>query len=284
MIVVAGEGWHPGVVGIVASRLVERHERPAIVLSIAEDGTAKGSGRSVGGFDLLGGLHAAADLLTRYGGHRAAAGLELPAESIDRFREVLAEHAATVVPAEGLGEPDAIDAIVGAESLDLDVAEQLATLAPFGQGNPGIRLLVPGARVGDVRPMGEDGKHARFNLSTGTLSARGVAFNANGKLEAAQRSPHDIAVRLEVNHWNGAVEPRAVLADAFARDQDDGPDAEAHACGGAGAEEWWSRFGAELGRDPAAPRPRSGSVARGALRWRAASPRRPARVGRRTHR
>ena len=71
--------------------------------------------------------------------------------------------------------------------------------------------------------MGEEGKHARFNLSTGTLSARGVAFNANGKLEAAQRAPHDIAVRLEVNHWNGAVEPRAVLADAFARGSDDGP-------------------------------------------------------------
>ena len=253
VIVVAGEGWHPGVVGIVASRLVERHERPAIVLSIAEDGTAKGSGRSIAGFDLLAGLHAASDLLTRYGGHRAAAGLELPAASIDRFREALAEHAASVVPAEGLGEPDPIDAIVGAESLGLDVAEQLATLAPFGQGNPGIRLLVPGARVGDVRPMGEDGKHARFNLSTGTLSARGVAFNANGKLEAAQRSPHDIAVRLEVNHWNGAVEPRAVLADAFAREPDGAAEAEGHVCAEAetnGAEEWWRRFGAELGRDP----------------------------------
>ena len=147
-----------------------------------------------------------------------------------------------------------IDAIVGAESLGLDVAEQLATLAPFGQGNPGIRLLVPGARVGDVRPMGEDGKHARFNLSTGTLSARGVAFNANGKLEAAQRSPHDIAVRLEVNHWNGAVEPRAVLADAFARDQDDGPDAEAHVLRRSGSRGVVEPVRRRARRDPAAPR------------------------------
>ena len=250
VIVVAGEGWHPGVVGIVASRLVERHERPAIVLSIAEDGTAKGSGRSIEGFDLLAGLHACAELLTRYGGHRAAAGLELPAESIDGLRARLAEHAGTVGPATGAGEPEPIDAIVGAESLDLDVAEQLAALAPFGQGNPGIRLLVPGARVGDVRPMGEDGKHARFNLSTGSLSARGVAFNSNGKLEAAQRAPHDIAVRLEVNHWNGAVEPRAVLADAFAREPAGGEDG--HACGGEeaqDAEEWWSRFATELESD-----------------------------------
>ncbi len=256
VIVVAGEGWHPGVVGIVASRLVERHERPAIVLSIAEDGTAKGSGRSVDGFDLLGGLDACAAMLERYGGHRAAAGLELPADGIDAFREAMAEHARSVAPAEGIGEPELIDAFVGAESLDLDVAEQLATLAPFGQGNPGIKLLVPGARVGDVRPMGEEGKHARFNLSTGTLSARGVAFNSNGKLEAAQRAPHDIAVRLEVNHWNGAVEPRAVLADAFARRPDPGADAEVdrgHTCPEGAEDEWWPRFAAELARDPSTP-------------------------------
>jgi single-stranded-DNA-specific exonuclease len=253
VIVVAGAGWHPGVVGIVASRLVERHDRPAIVLAIAEDGTAKGSGRSVAGFDLLGGLDACAELLDRYGGHKAAAGVELPAARIEDFRTALAAHARSVEPAEGIGEPELIDAFVGAESLDLDVAEQLATLAPFGQGNPGIRLLVPGARVSDVRPMGEDGKHARFRLSTGSLSARGVAFNANGKLEAAQRAPHDIAVRLEVNHWNGAVEPRAVLADAFARGSADGAegDTDGHSCAEPDGEHWWRRYAQELGRDPA---------------------------------
>ena len=253
VIVVAGAGWHPGVVGIVASRLVERHDRPAIVLAIADDGTAKGSGRSVAGFDLLAGLDACAELLGRYGGHKAAAGVELPAARIDDFRAALAAHARSVGPAEGAGEPELIDAFVGAESLDLDVAEQLATLAPFGQGNPGIRLLVPGARVGDVRPMGEEGKHARFRLSTGSLSARGVAFNANGKLEAAQRSPHDIAVRLEINHWNGAVEPRAVLADAFARQSPDGVEGDpgGHSCAERDADHWWRRYAEELGRDPA---------------------------------
>ena len=262
VIVVAGEGWHPGVVGIVASRLVERHERPAIVLSIAEDGTAKGSGRSIDGFDLLGGLDCCSDLLQRYGGHRAAAGIELPADRIDSFREAMAEHAKSVLPAEGVVEPELIDAFVGAESLDLDVAEQLATLAPFGQGNPGIKLLVPGARVGDVRPMGQEGKHARFNLSTGTLSARGVAFNSNGKLEAAQREPHDIAVRLEVNHWNGAVEPRAVLADAFARHRGHGEaGGEAgHDCPEGAEESWWGRFAVELERDPAARAAVTGSA------------------------
>lgn len=253
-IVVAGEGWHPGVVGIVASRLVERHGRPAIVLAIDDRGRAKGSGRSVEGFDLLAALDACAGHLDRYGGHRAAAGLELSADAIAGFRDALIAHARTVEPSREPREASLVDAFVGADALDLEVAEQLAGLAPFGQGNPGIRLLVPGARVGDVRPMGEEGKHARFNLSTGTLSARGVAFNANGVLAAAQREPHDIAVRLEVNHWNGAVEPRAVLAEAYARGAPD-HEPHGHRCTDAPAELWWGRFDAEIARDPAVARP-----------------------------
>ncbi|KAA0265541.1 MAG: single-stranded-DNA-specific exonuclease RecJ, partial [Acidobacteria bacterium] len=251
-IVVAGAGWHPGVVGIVASRLTERHGVPAVVLSIDDEGRAKGSGRGVEGFDLLAALDACADHLDRYGGHRGAAGVELGADAIEGFRTALIAHAETVEPAGEPPEGELVDAHVGAESLGLDVAEQLAALAPFGRGNPGVRLLVPGARVGEVRPMGEEGRHARFSLSTGSLSARAVAFNANGMLDAATREPHDLAVRLEINHWNGAVEPRAILADAFAR----GPAPEAtaaagHRCDGAAAL-WWSRFDAALARDPAA--------------------------------
>jgi len=262
VIVVAGEGWHAGVVGIVASRLVDRHGVPAIVLAIDGEGWAKGSGRSIAGFDLLAALDVCAEHLDRYGGHRAAAGLELDAASIDGFRAALIAHAATVEPASEPAEEELVDAFVGAELLGLDVAEQLAGLAPFGRGNPGVKLLVPGARVGDVRPMGEEGKHARFSLSTGSLSARGVAFNANGVLSAAEREPHDLAVRLEVNHWNGAVEPRTVLADVFAR----GPGPEAagphgHRCRAGGDELWWARFDAALAADPGAG-PTGGARAR----------------------
>ncbi|MEZ5075471.1 MAG: single-stranded-DNA-specific exonuclease RecJ [Solirubrobacterales bacterium] len=122
-IVVAGEGWHPGVVGIVASRLVDRHEVPAIVLAIDGDGRAKGSGRSVEGFDLLAGLDACAAHLDRYGGHRAAAGVELAAERIEDFRAALIAHAAAVRPSSEPPEADLVDAFVGAESLGLDVAD-----------------------------------------------------------------------------------------------------------------------------------------------------------------
>ena len=249
-LVVAGDGWHPGVVGIVASRLVERHRRPAIVLSVDEGGRARGSGRSVAGFDLLAALRGCDQHLDRYGGHRAAAGVELAASSIDDFRAALVEHAHSVVPDAGLHEPELIDAVVGAEALDLRVAEQLEGLAPFGQGNPGIRLLVPGARVDDVRPMGQEGRHARFNLRTGGASARAVAFGANGSLEAAQREPHDLTVRLEVNHWNGGVEPRAVLAATHRRAAAPAA-ADGHDCAGAAdPSAWWERFDAELEREP----------------------------------
>ncbi len=247
-LVLAGEGWHPGVVGIVASRIVERHGRPAVVLSVdSETGRAKGSGRSVPGFDLLAALDACAEHLDRYGGHRAAAGVELEADRVEAFRAAFADHAREVAPDGGLRAPERVDAVVGADALDLRVAEQFESLAPFGQGNPEIKLLVPGARIADVRPMGEEGKHARFQLSTGAVSARGVAFNANGTLSAAQRSPHDITVRLEVNHWNGGVEPRAVLAGAHPRDARPGGDG--HGC--PEAEDgvwWWERFDRELER------------------------------------
>ena len=175
-LVVAGEGWHPGVIGIVASRLVERHHRPAIVISLDGEGGGRGSGRSIPGFDLLAGLEACAEHLTSFGGHRAAAGLELEAESLDAFRAAFAAHAAEVLGPEDLTRTERIDAMVGGADLGLDLAEELGRLAPFGMGNPGVRLLVPAARVRDVRPMGQEGKHSRFNLHSGAHRALGVAF------------------------------------------------------------------------------------------------------------
>jgi single-stranded-DNA-specific exonuclease len=246
-IVLAGEGWHPGVVGIAAARMVERRGRPAILLSIGEDGRAKGSGRSVPGFDLLAALNECAEYLERFGGHRAAAGLELRADRIEAFREAFALASEKQLP-EGPAPPvERIDAVVGAESLDARVAEQLGALGPFGQGNPAVRLLVPWAQVGDVRPMGADGKHARFSLSSGRGKASGVGFNAAAELSAAAGAPRDLTVRLELNHWNGATEPRAVLDGTRAGDA---AGAAGCACVHEPDHSWWARFELELEREP----------------------------------
>ena len=155
-------------IGIVASRLVERHHRPAVVISLDGEGGGRGSGRSIPGFDLLAGargVRGAPDVASAATGPRP--GWSCEAESLDAFREAFAAHAAEVLGPEDLRRTERIDAMVGGAGLGLDLAEELRQLAPFGMGNPGVRLLVPSARVSDVRTMGE-GKHARFSLHSGS--------------------------------------------------------------------------------------------------------------------
>ncbi len=135
--------------------------------------------------------------------------------------------------------------MVGGAGLGLDLAEELGRLGPFGMGNPGVRLMVPSARVSDVRTMGE-GKHARFSLHSGAHRALGVAFGRSS-LGVGEEDPVDAAVRLEVNQWNGAVEPRVVLRELYpVEDAED--EAPLHACRCEEAE-WWQRFDAELRRE-----------------------------------
>jgi len=243
-LVVAGRDWHPGVVGIVASRLVERHHRPVVVISLDEEGGGRGSGRSISGFDLLAALEACAEHLEGFGGHRAAAGLQIRAENVAAFQEAFAAHASEVLSPEDLQRTEKVDAIVGGVGLGLELAEELRQLAPFGMGNPGVRLLVPSARVSDVRTMGE-GKHARFSLHSGSHRALGVAFGRSS-LGVEEEDVLDASVRLEINHWNGSIEPRVVLRELYPLEE---PEAEEpalpHACS-CDESQWWHRFEAEL--------------------------------------
>ncbi len=245
-LVVAGRDWHPGVVGIVASRMVERHHRPVVVISLGEDGEGKGSGRSIPGFDLLAALRACSEHLEGFGGHRAAAGLTIKAENVEAFREAFAAHANEVLAPEDLGRTEKVDALVGGVGLGLELAEELKQLAPFGMGNPGVRLLVPSARVSDVRAMGE-GKHARFSLHSGSHRALGVAFGRSS-LGVEDEDWLDATVRLEVNHWNGSIEPRVVLRELYPLEESPANEekpALPHSCT-CGEPEWWQRFEAEL--------------------------------------
>ncbi len=187
-----------------------------VVVSLDGEGGGRGSGRSIPGFDLLAGLEACAEHLEGFGGHRAAAGLQLRAESLEAFQAAFAAHATAVLGPAELRRTERIDAVVGGAGLGLDLAEELQQLAPFGMGNPGVRLLVPSARVRDVRTMGE-GKHARFSLHSGAHRALGVAFGRAG-LGVGEDDPVDAAVRLEVNRWNGSVEPRLVLRELYPRE------------------------------------------------------------------
>ena len=210
--VVAGEGWHPGVVGIVASRLVERWRRPCVVIAL-EDGAGRGSGRSISPYDLHAGLAACAEHLIRFGGHRMAAGVELEAGAVEPFGRALATHAGHALTPGDLIPRERVDAVVPGGLLGLELAEELECLRPFGMGNPQPTLLVPAARFQHVAAMGEEKQHSRFTLVTaGGARSRGVAFgSAPRALAQAQADNHDIALRLERNRWNGMVEPRVLL-------------------------------------------------------------------------
>src|SRR5262245_24495515 len=250
-LVLAGEEWHPGVVGIAASRMVERHRRPTILLSV-DGARAKGSARSIPDYDLVAALAACDRHLVRYGGHRAAAGLELEAGELDEFRDAFIAHAAARIDPAALVRVESLDALVGVgrDGIGMDLARQLESLGPFGMGNPGPRLLVPSGRLREVRPLGEDGKHSRFQLESGVGRAVGVAFGMNGEISRREDEALDLSIDLEVDRWNGAEQPRVVVRELYplaSRTREQRPASCGDHCPAPDAE-WWERFERELVR------------------------------------
>jgi single-stranded-DNA-specific exonuclease len=213
--VVAGEDWHEGVIGIVASRLVERYNRP-VVLIAGTDGHWKGSGRSVPAFDLHGALGACSSHLVRFGGHRAAAGLTIDAERVETFAAAFAAHADAALADEDLTPVTRVDAIVPGRKLHLQLAAELQRLAPFGLGNPSVTLLVDGCELADLSTVG-DGKHLRFRVRQKDRDAgSAIAFGLGGQLDRFRREQrYDVAVRLQENRWNGTVSPQLVVRRIF---------------------------------------------------------------------
>jgi single-stranded-DNA-specific exonuclease len=209
--VLADEGWHEGVVGIVASRLVERYRRP-VVLIAGTDGEWKGSGRSLPAYDLHAGLTACGEHLDRFGGHRAAAGLSIRPDAIEAFSEAFAAHADAHLTDDQLRPAAVVDAAVPGSVLTLGLAEELHRLAPFGLGNPGVTLLLPGSELTDLQTVGE-GRHLRFRVRERSRPAgSAIAFGLGPQLDRLrQEGTYDLAFRLEENRWNGTVAPQLVV-------------------------------------------------------------------------
>ncbi len=210
-----GEGWHRGVIGIVASRIAERHHRPVVLVAVdPATGVGTGSGRSIPAFDLLGGLEACRAHLRRHGGHRAAAGCEVDASALPAFRAAFEAHATGALTDDDLVARERVDAIVAGDELGTALAEDLAQLEPLGMGNPVVRLLIPGARIGDERPLGEGGKHVRCTVTSGGHRASAVGF---GMTSVPCDVPVDVIAELELHAWRGTVEPRLLLRRAAPR-------------------------------------------------------------------
>jgi len=216
-ILLAGEGWHPGVIGIVASRVLERTHRPVFVVGL--DGEiGKGSGRSIRGFDLGSAVIAArqAGLLLNGGGHAMAAGLTVARANVGPLRDFLLERVSTGlggrVPAPGLG----IDGPLMPAAATLDLAAQLERIGPFGVGNPEPRFVLPSVRVEFADRVGEHG-HVRCVLGAGAARVRAIAFraadNAVGQALLARGLPLHVAGALRINRWRGKSEVQMQIDD-----------------------------------------------------------------------
>ena len=202
--VLASPDWHEGVVGIVASRLVERCGRAVVLIAVNGD-EAKGSGRSIPGYDLHAGLTACRDHLQRFGGHRVAAGLTMAAADIEAFADALAGHAGLTLADSDLQRRQRIDAVLAPAEASLELADELARLEPFGLGNPGVTLLAPAAAVDGVERMG-DGRHLRMSVELAGFRCRAVWFGHGASAEGLRAGGRlDVAYRLARNEWNGAA-------------------------------------------------------------------------------
>ena len=213
VIVVAGDGWHRGVIGIVASKLVDAFHRPAIVLSV-EDGIAHGSCRSIPHFDMLGALERCGHLLMRFGGHRQAAGLTLDALRIRELRAAVNEVADETLGPDDLMPRLRIDGDLSFRTITGDVASGIASLAPFGAGNP--RPVFAARRVEIVDgPRKLKDRHLKMALKQDGRIFRAVAWRAAERHDylAEHKAALDVAFSLEQNQYNGETYVELTLAD-----------------------------------------------------------------------
>jgi single-stranded-DNA-specific exonuclease len=216
VLVVAGEGWHRGVIGIVASKLVESFCRPAVVISI-EDGLAHGSCRSIPAFDMLAALAACHAHLARYGGHRAAAGLTLEAGGLKAFRSALQQYGDDHLGPDDLRPRLRIDASLGLADIKGRVVEELGRFEPFGLGNPRPVFLASGVQIADG-PRRVKERHLKLAVRQQGRVFRVIAWRAADREQelAAVRSNFDLAYSLTQNTFNGETFTELTLADARA--------------------------------------------------------------------
>jgi single-stranded-DNA-specific exonuclease len=200
-IVIADEAWHPGVIGIIASRVVDRWHRPTIVIAIGPDGRAKGSGRSIPGFHLTQALEECRSLFEGFGGHAAAAGLTIQADLIPAFRERF-ESAVAANMGPDAGQPIlALDDEVGLADITFPLVGEIATLAPFGMGNPEPLLTTSGCAPRGARIVGNN--HLKLLVRHSTAATFDAIGFGLGHLLPPDPSPIDLAYSARVESWQG---------------------------------------------------------------------------------
>ena len=218
VLVIEGEGWHPGVVGIIAARVLERYGKPCVLISV-RDGEAKGSGRSVKGFSLFNAISACADILTHFGGHELAAGVGLHASDIPAFREKINHYAAERYPLMPVPELR-LDFKLRPSQVDVEKLNLLKALEPVGAGNPSPVFGLFQMRLDNVTPL-SGGKHVRMSVSRDDVRLSVLKFGtpyAEFPFECGQVL--NLAVTLERNEYRGVVSPTVLAKEIRAAELD----------------------------------------------------------------
>jgi len=206
VITLAGEGWHHGIAGIVASRLVERYHRPVVLIALDGE-TGRGTARSIPGFDITAALQACANLLERFGGHEQASGFTIAADRVESLRRSLNDYAAEHLQEEDLLPALELDGELSAEELSLELARQLAWLQPFGRGNPEPLFYTRGWELNSWRLVGADQSHLRLSFTGKNGAIDTIYFSGAGlAVDLCPGREMELAVKLKEDLFLG--EPR----------------------------------------------------------------------------
>jgi single-stranded-DNA-specific exonuclease len=219
VLVLNGDKWHTGVIGIVASRISERYYKPTIILS-SEEGMAKGSARSVGDFNIFEAMYHSKDLFSKFGGHKAAAGVSMPADHVEVFRQQINSYAREHMETKDFYPKIAIDATVSSEDVAHDFAETLEGLKPFGLGNPKPSFLYKNLEVDTVRWLGKNQQHLKLSVHDGARVYECIKFNGSDderKIRTGDRV--DLVFTLEINKFRGVETLQFALKDIFVKNR-----------------------------------------------------------------
>ncbi|MBU5442639.1 single-stranded-DNA-specific exonuclease RecJ [Paenibacillus sp. MSJ-34] len=215
VVVLAAEGWNAGVIGIVASKILEKHYRPTFVLSIdPETGLCKGSARSIPGFDLYEALTECADLMEHFGGHQAAAGMTIHSGKLEELERKLIGLAGRKLAQDDLMPSAEIDLEFELADITIEMIEEIETLAPFGMANPSPRFALRNVRVQERKLLGKEKRHLKLTLADRGRKLDAIAFGRSDISSLISGNAlGDVLGELQVNEWNGVRKPQLMLQD-----------------------------------------------------------------------
>ena len=216
VLVVAEEGFHHGVIGIVASKILDRYYKPTIIMEIKpEEGIATASCRSIEGFNMIEALNSMKELFVKYGGHAGAAGFSIKIENIDEFSRRINEHAKKNIPESSLIKPVKLDITIPAYKISYDFIDKISLLEPFGFGNPSPLFALNNCEISGLRPIGKEKTHTMFNVKKDNLEIKNcIWFNSDDVFSEVASITHvDIAFKLKLETYKDRYQYKMYVED-----------------------------------------------------------------------